>query len=74
MNRQSGTSKKEELAIAILKLNMAGVKGAHELLADPDLQKPSIIRIKDRVAGMTADEIIGLANRTSEVRVEVLRK
>lgn len=55
----------------MLKINMAGVQSAYDVVQSKDLQSPSIARIKDRVAGMTAEEIIALANRTSDVKVEV---
>ena len=70
----SSAKKQQELAIAILKLNMVGVKSAYEVAANPELQNPSIARVKDRVAGMNAEEIIGLANRTTDVKIEVQRK
>jgi hypothetical protein len=60
----------QKLALAVLMLNMAGVKSAYEVVGNPELQSPSIGRIKDKVAGMTADEIITLAARTSDVRIE----
>ncbi|MEP6881547.1 MAG: hypothetical protein ABI866_06115 [Dokdonella sp.] len=74
MLNQSSAKKQQDLAIAMLKLSMVGVKSAHEVVENPALQKPAIARVKDRVAGMTADEIIDLANRTSDVKVEVERK
>jgi membrane-bound lytic murein transglycosylase B len=74
MLSQSSTKRQQELAIAVLKLNMSGVKSAHDVVRRPELQHPSILRIKDRVAGMTADEIIDLADRTSNVKIEVQSK
>lgn len=71
---QSSAKKQQDLTIAMVKLNMVGVKSAHEVVENPALQKPTIARVKDRVAGMTADEIIDFANRTSDVKVEVKRK
>ncbi|MEP6907839.1 MAG: hypothetical protein ABI858_07670 [Pseudoxanthomonas sp.] len=71
---QASGKKKQELAIAMFKLNMVGVKSAYEVVASPELQSLSITRIKDRVAGITADEIIDLANRMSEVKIEVQGK
>lgn len=71
MLRQAGAEKQRELAMAMLKLNMTGVESAYEVVANPELQSPSIARVKDRIAGMTADEIIELADRASDVRIEV---
>jgi hypothetical protein len=69
MLRSLDTAKKMELQVAILQLNMIGVSGAAELMAKPELQKPSAVRVKDRIAGLTADEIVKLAAATSTVRI-----
>lgn len=74
MMRQASEKQQQALAVAMLKLNMAGVQSAYEVVQDKDLQSVSIARIKDRVAGMTADEIIALAERTSDVKVDVKTK
>ncbi len=71
MMKGRSESEKRRLAVAVLVLNMEGVKSAYEVIDKPELQAPSIGRIKDRVAGMTADEIMALADRTSDVRIEV---
>ena len=71
---QSSATRQQELAIAMLKLSMTGVQSAYDVISSPELQSPSIVRIKDRVAGMTAEEIIDLANRTSDVKIEVQSK
>jgi hypothetical protein len=63
-------SRRKELQIAILVLNMDGVSSAYEAIRNPALQRPSIERIKDRVAGMTADEIIELSKGVTSIRVE----
>lgn len=70
MMKDRSESEKQKLAVAVLMLNMEGVKSAYEVVGNPALQSPSIGRIKDKVAGMTSDEIIALADRTSDVRVE----
>lgn len=57
------------LMTAIVKLNMVGIGSAEEMLADPGLRSPGPVRIKDRIAGLTAAEIIDLADKTSTVRV-----
>lgn len=58
-----------ELATAILKLNMVGINSVEEMLADPELRSPGPVRIKDVIAGLTAAEIIELADKTSTVRI-----
>lgn len=68
---QADREEQQQLAVAILKLNMDGVQSAYEVLADRELQSPSIARIKDRVADMTAEEIIELAEHTSDIKVEI---
>ena len=65
-NRQT----KQKLQVALLQLNLSGVNSAYEVVNNPDLQNISIVHIKDKVAGLTAEEIIDLANRTSTVKVE----
>lgn len=65
--------KRQQLQIAVLILNMDGVSSAHEVVSDPELQNPSIERIKDRVSGMTADEVIRLSKGVKTVRAEVRR-
>lgn len=67
-------SKKLQLAMAITALNLAGVNSAYEYLRRPELQSPTVTRVKDRVAGLSADEIIALAAETSEVRFEVVEQ
>ena len=62
--------KKQQLVGAMLQLNFNGVNSAIEIASSPALQHPSILRIKDKVAGMTADEIIDLAKHTSTVKIE----
>lgn len=58
-----------DLAIAMLKLNMIEVKTASEAV-----DSPSMARVETRVACMTADQIIDLAHRTSDVKADVLRR
>ena len=64
----------QKLAMAMIAINMKNVKSAYEVVGNPELQSPSIGRIKDEVAGMTAQEIIDYAAKVSTVRVEVQRK
>jgi hypothetical protein len=67
-------SKQVELALAVLAINMIGVNSAAEAMSDPGLESPSIARIKDRVAGMSAAEIIDYAAKHSTIRMEVGRQ
>ncbi|MEO8923863.1 MAG: DUF6694 family lipoprotein [Caldimonas sp.] len=60
-----------QLAMAILQLNMAGVSSARQLIGNPDLQHPSAAKVKDRIAGKTADEIIALAKRTATTKIVI---
>ena len=55
------TNEKTQLSDAIVQLN----KDAGSAGADAAAQKPSAARIKDKIAGMTASEIIDLAHRTA---------
>lgn len=64
--------KRQELLVAMIKLNLVGVESASEVVQNPALQSPSIVRIKDQVAGMTAQEIIDLAERTSSVEAKII--
>lgn len=61
--------KQEDLQFAMLKINMDGVGSAAEMLADPALRTPTIARIKDRVAGMTAAEIMAEADAVTSVEM-----
>ena len=63
--------KQQALQIAVLLLNMEGVSSAYEVVDDPALQRPSIARIRDKVSGMSADEIIALSKRVKTVRAVV---
>lgn len=71
MLNDASKKQQQELIIAMIKLNMEGVKSAHELVDNKELQNPSIIRIKDRVDGMNAEEIIDLAHQTSDMKIKV---
>ena len=60
----------QKLQLAVLVLNMQGVKSAIEVVNNPELQSPSIARIRTKVAGMTAEQIIALAAKNPSVRIE----
>jgi hypothetical protein len=61
---------RKKLMEAILKINLAGVKSVTEAMENPELQSLGIVRIKDQVAGMTAEEIIEYGERVSTVMIE----
>jgi hypothetical protein len=63
--------KQQTLQIAVLLLNMEGVSSAYEVVDDPASQRPSIARIRDKVSGMSADEIIALSKRVKTVHAIV---
>jgi hypothetical protein len=52
--------RKDELVAAVVQLNMIGVDSAANAPT-----RPSAARIKDKIAGLTAEEIIDLAHRTA---------
>nr|WP_298128715.1 hypothetical protein [uncultured Pseudoxanthomonas sp.] len=70
MHQEASPEQKRELPLAMLKINLAGTKSAYDVVGDPELQSLGIARIKDKVAGMTADEIIALGNRVSTIKAE----
>lgn len=58
---------KQQLLEAMLKINLAGVQSARELVGNPDMASFGIARVKDTVAGLTADQIIELGDRISTI-------
>ena len=64
----------KKLALAVLVLNMQGVKSAFEVVNNPELQSPSIVRIRKEVAGMTAEQIIELAAKNPSVHIQATGK
>ncbi len=71
MTESVSAAKKQKLLLAMLQINLAGVNSAYEVAGNPELQSLGIVRIKDRVAGLSADEIIELGDRTSGAQVHV---
>jgi hypothetical protein len=63
-----------QLMMAMVQLNFVGVTSATEAISNPALQQPSAGRIKDKITGMTASEIIDLANRTATTQAFVQGK
>ena len=64
----------QKLALAVFMINMQGVKSASEAVNNPELQSPSIARIRTKVAGMTAEQIIAFAAKNPSVRIEASGK
>ncbi|MDE2036848.1 MAG: hypothetical protein KGI95_27600 [Pseudomonas sp.] len=65
---------RQKLALAVLMINMQGAKSAYDVVNNPDLQSPSIARIREKVAGMTAEQIIELAAKNPSVHMEATGK
>jgi len=61
----SGPEKARELQVAMLLIALDGVEGTKEMLASPELRNPSIALIKDRVNGMTADQLIEISKKST---------
>lgn len=70
MLAQRTQAQQQRLAIAVLLLNMEGVKSAREIATNPSLQTLGIGAIKDKVAGMSADEIITLSSQMKDLHIE----
>ena len=60
----------QELLIALLQINLAGVQSAKEVVGQPDMQHLGIVRIKDKVSGLTAEQIIKLGKQVSTIKVK----
>lgn len=54
----------------MLKINLAGVQSVKERINNPELQGLGIARIKDKIAGLSAEEIIEYVERVSTVKIE----
>lgn len=67
MVEQAPPDKSRELQMAMLLIVMDGVGSAREMLSRPELRSPTIALVKERVNGMTADELIALS-KTSTTR------
>ena len=58
-----------QLALAVFVLNMEGVKSAYEVVGNPELQAPSVERIRSKVADLTAEQIIALSRINPAVKI-----
>lgn len=70
MLRAATPQVRQELEEAILKINLEGVQSASDPASTPPSGGFGIVRIKGRVAGMTAAEIIRFANKVSTVEIK----
>jgi hypothetical protein len=61
----------QALLIALIQINMGGAESAQDMLREPKMQHPSAAQVKDKIAGMTATEIIAYANKTSKTKAFV---
>jgi hypothetical protein len=61
----------QALAIALIQINLGGAESVYEVLRNPDMQHPSAGRVRDKIAGMTAPEIIAFANKTATTTVVI---
>jgi len=71
MSSQLSPKRRQDLALAMLKINLIGVNSAKETIDNPELLNMGIGRIKERISGMTADEIIKYADANSTVKVQM---
>ena len=60
-------AERQRLALAVLMIGLEGAKSAGDAMDAPD---PSIISIRDKVSGMTAEEIILRSTKNPSVSVE----
>lgn len=60
---------KRNLLAAVIQINLAGVKSVNQVVSNPDLREMSAMRIKDKIADLTAEQIIDLGNRVATVKV-----
>lgn len=63
-------TERRELRVALLQINLAGVQSAKEVVGQPSMQQLGIARIKDKVAGLTAEQVIKLGKRVSTIKIE----
>lgn len=61
----------QALVIAVIQINLIGVESAYGLVGNADLQHPSAARIRTRIAGMSAPEIIAFAAKNATTTAHV---
>jgi len=68
MAKKLPPAQQQALGLAVLKLNLDGVQSAYQAM-DRDT---SIVGIRERVDGMTAEEIIALGETATGVKIEAV--
>jgi hypothetical protein len=61
----------EMLSVALVQINLGDAQSVYYMLRDPNKQHPSAAHVRDKIAGMTASEIVDFAKRTSTTKVIV---
>ena len=61
----------QALLIALVEINLIGVESVEEMAGNVDLQHPSAARVRNRIAGMTAREMIDFAKKNSTTTASV---
>ena len=64
-------AEQQALVVAIVQINLIGVESAEEVAANPSLRQPSVARVRDRIAGMTAQEIIAYSKKNATTTATV---
>jgi len=52
MLSEAPPEQQRKLIGAVLQLNLVGVNSASEVVSNPDLQNLSVVRVKDKIAGL----------------------
>jgi len=66
MVRQLPPATQQALALAVLKLNLGGVQSAYQAMG----RDISIVGVRERVDGMTAEQIIALGDAVTGMTIE----
>ena len=68
---QAAPRERMALLTAMVEINLQGVETAYDVAGNKDLHKLSISRIRDKVDGMTAGELLEYADEVSTVDIEL---
>lgn len=71
MVKALNSDEQQALVIALIQINLAGAKSAEDMLRNPNMKNPSAGQVREKIAGMTATEIIAYANKTSTTKTFV---
>src|SRR4051812_21051777 len=58
----------QALLAALIQINLGGAESVYDALRNPKMQHPSAGQIRDKIAGLTAAEIIEFANKAGTAR------